>query len=71
MTKKFTKQAATLERTLTTINRTLGKGTILRLGDTSPLTVTTFSSGSFELDQALGGGYPRGRIILIGIRGFR
>lgn len=47
------------------INKQFGDGAIRRLGDTSTVNVELFSSGSLSLDLALGGGYPKGRIIEI------
>jgi recombination protein RecA len=65
MTKQLINPKPDLERTLATINREFGHGSILRLGDAVHMTVKTFSSGATELDRALGGGYPRGRMIEI------
>lgn len=65
MANKLAAKQSTLERTLAAINRELGDGSIMRLGDATHMQVETFSSGSTELDLALGGGYPRGRIIEI------
>lgn len=47
------------------IEKQFGKGTIMRLGDNSALSVETISSGSLTLDIALGGGLPVGRIVEI------
>jgi recombination protein RecA len=48
------------------IDKTFGKGTVMRLGDKQVLDVESISSGSLGLDLALGvGGFPRGRIIEI------
>jgi recombination protein RecA len=65
MANKLVSKKSDLEQTLSTINREFGNGSIMRLGDASHMSVKTFSSGSTELDLALGGGYPRGRIIEI------
>lgn len=65
MANKLVSKKSDLEHTLSTINREFGNGSIMRLGDASHMNVKTFSSGSTELDMALGGGYPRGRIIEI------
>ncbi len=55
-----------LETALARIERDCGKGTIMRLGEDSPLNVSAVSTGSLSLDSALGiGGVPRGRIIEI------
>jgi len=47
------------------INKQFGDGAIRRLGDTTTVNVELVSSGSLSLDIALGGGYPRGRILEI------
>ncbi|NJR48154.1 MAG: recombinase RecA [Leptolyngbyaceae cyanobacterium CSU_1_3] len=65
MANKLVSKKSDLEQTLSTINREFGNGSIMRLGDASHMNVKTFSSGSTDLDVALGGGYPRGRIIEI------
>jgi len=49
---------------LQTIERTFGKGAVMRLGDRPQLAVDVIPSGSPRLDIALGaGGLPRGRIV--------
>ena len=50
---------------LNQIERTFGKGAIMRLGDATRMRVENISSGSLTLDLALGGGLPKGRIIEI------
>ena len=45
------------------IERNFGKGSIMRLGDASKMRVETISTGALTLDLALGGGYPKGRVI--------
>ncbi len=47
------------------INKQFGEGAIRRLGDTQTIDVELVSSGALSLDLALGGGYPKGRIIEI------
>ncbi|HCK20720.1 MAG TPA: recombinase RecA [Bacteroidetes bacterium] len=48
------------------LNKTYGKGTVMKLGDSPVVNVDVISSGSISLDNALGiGGFPRGRIIEI------
>ena len=55
-----------LKITLDKIEKTYGKGTIMKLDDTSVVQVPVISSGSVGLNAALGiGGYPCGRIIEI------
>lgn len=54
-----------LELAVSQIERTFGKGSIMRLGDATRMKVETISSGALTLDLALGGGLPKGRIIEI------
>ncbi|MBR3986467.1 MAG: recombinase RecA [Bacteroidales bacterium] len=55
-----------LQSTLDKIEKNYGKGSVMKLGDQSSIKVDVISSGSINLDNALGvGGYPRGRIIEI------
>ncbi|MBD2719433.1 recombinase RecA [Synechococcus sp. FACHB-909] len=48
---------------LTQIERNFGKGSIMRLGDASRMRVETVPTGALTLDLALGGGYPKGRVV--------
>ena len=50
---------------LAQITKQFGNGSIMKLGEQSKIDVELFSSGSLALDLALGGGYPKGRIIEI------
>lgn len=54
-----------LNLVLTQIERTFGKGTIMRLGDATRMKVETVPTGALTLDLALGGGLPKGRVIEI------
>ena len=55
---------AALDNALRQIEKQFGKGSIMKLGESTHMQVETVSSGSLALDIALGiGGYPRGRII--------
>ncbi|MDN6356120.1 MAG: recombinase RecA, partial [Lactiplantibacillus plantarum] len=57
---------AALDNALKKIEKNFGKGSIMRLGEKVDTQVSTVSTGSLALDEALGvGGYPRGRIIEI------
>jgi recombination protein RecA len=47
------------------INKQFGDGAIRRLGDTKTVDVELINSGALSLDLALGGGYPKGRIVEI------
>lgn len=55
-----------LQTTLEKLDKTYGKGTVMRLSDTKVLDVPVISTGSLGLDLALGiGGVPRGRVVEI------
>ena len=55
-----------LETAIAQIEKSYGKGAIMRLGADIPVNVETISTGSLSLDLALGiGGVPKGRIIEI------
>lgn len=55
-----------LEDVLASIEKDLGKGTIMRLGDIAVDPINVISTGSIGLDEALGvGGLPRGKIVEI------
>ncbi|RKN86990.1 recombinase RecA [Paenibacillus ginsengarvi] len=55
---------AALENALRQIEKQFGKGSIMKLGESTHMKVETVPSGSLALDLALGvGGFPRGRII--------
>ena len=55
-----------LQLTLDRLDKTYGKGTVMKMGDVSESEVEFISTGSIGLDYALGvGGYPKGRVIEI------
>lgn len=55
-----------LQLTLDKLDKTYGKGTVMKLGDSAVEEVEAIPSGSLGVDLALGvNGYPRGRIIEI------
>ena len=55
-----------LQLTMDKIEKSYGKGSIMKLGDRAVEDVSSISSGSIGLDIAMGvGGYPKGRIIEI------
>ena len=55
-----------LQLTLDKLDKTYGKGTVMKMGDRAVEEVEVISSGSLGLDLALGvSGYPKGRIIEI------
>ena len=62
---KDSKQKA-LQLTLDKLDKTYGKGTVMKMGDSVAEEIESISSGSLTLDYALGvGGYPKGRVIEI------
>lgn len=55
-----------LQLTVDRLEKTYGKGVIMRLGDKQVLDVETIPTGSLSLDVALGiNGFPKGRVIEI------
>src|SRR6056300_40642 len=55
-----------LQLTLDKLDKTYGKGAVMKMGDSVVQDVEVISSGSLGLDLALGvGGYPKGRVIEI------
>ncbi len=59
-------QKKSLELAIKQIDKTFGKGTLIRLGDKVVIPTETISTGSLGLDLALGvGGLPKGRVIEI------
>jgi recombination protein RecA len=55
-----------LELTLGKLEKTYGKGVVMKLGDKVVEDVASIPTGSINLDLALGiGGYPRGRVVEI------
>ena len=55
-----------LQITLDKLDKTYGKGSVMKLGDEAVEEIESIPSGSIGLDLALGvGGYPKGRVIEI------
>ena len=55
-----------LQLTIDKLEKSFGKGSVMRLGDEAVIQVEAISSGSVTLDMALGvGGFPKGRVIEI------
>lgn len=55
-----------IQATMDKLDKTYGKGTVMRLSDTKVMDIPTISTGSLGLDLALGiNGFPKGRIVEI------
>ena len=66
MSKENSEKLKALQLTVDRLEKTYGKGSIMRLGDKQVVEADTISTGSLGLDVALGiGGFPRGRVIEI------
>jgi len=66
MSKEKDSKLKALQLTLDKLDKTYGKGTVMKMGDSEIEKVEAISSGSLTLDGALGvGGYPKGRVIEI------
>ena len=64
MSKEKESKLKALQLTLDKMEKSYGKGTVMRLGDTAIENIEAIPSGSLGLDIALGiGGYPRGRVV--------
>ena len=58
----------TIELTLEQIEKSFGKGAVMRMSESSEIdeTIQSIPTGSIGLDYSLGiGGYPRGRVVEI------
>jgi recombination protein RecA len=61
-----TEKMKMLQVTIDKLEKTYGKGTVMKLGDNVIEAVETISTGSVTLDNALGiGGLPKGRVVEI------
>ncbi|MDO4979222.1 MAG: recombinase RecA [Candidatus Saccharibacteria bacterium] len=58
-------RAQALDLAIKQITKQFGDGSIMKLGENHKINVELIHSGSLSLDLALGGGYPKGRIIEI------
>jgi len=63
---KMSEKLKALEATIGNLEKSYGKGTIMKLGDEPIADIESISTGSISMDYALGiGGLPKGRIIEI------
>ena len=66
MSKELEAKKKALALTMEKIDKTYGKGTIMKLGDAPVIDVEAISTGSIGIDLALGvGGLPKGRVVEI------
>ena len=66
MSKEQEAKLKALKLTLDKMDKTYGKGTVMKMGDNAIVEVEAISTGSLGLDIALGvGGLPKGRVIEI------
>ena len=64
MSKELEAKQKALALTMEKIEKTYGKGTIMKLGDAPIIDIESISTGSIGIDLALGvGGLPKGRIV--------
>ena len=55
-----------LQLTMDKLEKTYGKGAVMKMGDVPAVDIASISSGSLGLDLALGiGGFPKGRVVEI------
>lgn len=62
---KTSEKENALNVVITQIERNFGKGSIMKLGEAQQMLVETVPTGALNLDQALGGGLPKGRVVEI------
>lgn len=66
MSKERDEKLKAIKLTVDRLEKTYGKGTVMKLGDREVIDVETIPTGSIGLDVALGiGGFPRGRVVEI------
>ena len=66
MSKEIENKLKALKLTMDKMDKTYGKGAVMRMGDAPVIDVEVIPSGSLGLDIALGiGGYPKGRVVEI------
>ncbi len=62
---KMNPKLAAVQAAISQIEKNFGTGSIMKMDSNTTMNVERFSSGSISLDLALGGGYPKGRVIEI------
>jgi recombination protein RecA len=66
MSKEKEEKLKALKLTVDKLDKTYGKGTVMKLGDKQVVETEVISTGSLGLDIALGiGGFPKGRVVEI------
>lgn len=61
-----TEKLKALQLTMDKLDKTYGKGSVMRLGDSAAIEIDVIPTGSLTLDLALGvGGFPKGRVVEI------
>lgn len=65
MADQNTERKKAIDLALAQIEKSFGKGSIMKLGEAKKVPIETIPTGSLSLDMALGGGVPRGRIVEI------
>lgn len=66
MSKEKQEKLKALALSIDKLEKTYGKGTVMKLGDKQVVNIQSISTGSLGLDIALGiGGFPRGRVVEI------
>ncbi len=66
MSKEKEEKLKALKLTVDKLDKTYGKGTVMKLGDRQVVSTEVISTGSLGLDIALGiGGFPKGRVVEI------
>lgn len=66
MSKEREEKLKSLKLTIDKLDKTYGKGTVMRLGEKQSVEIDTIPSGSLGLDIALGiNGFPKGRVVEI------
>ncbi len=66
VTSEKSEKLKALQLTMDKLDKTYGKGSVMRLGDSPAVEIDVIPTGSLTLDLALGvGGFPKGRVVEI------